>query len=109
MQYSFNNSRKIPKLAQFIPGIYNNFYYKILGYFWGVTETDRSQRILGLSQETYINKVVERFHLKDCSPSIAPIIKGDKFNMNQCPSSDLEKKGMKNIPYASIVWELNVC
>ena len=38
MQYSFNNSRKIPKLAQFIPGIYNNFYYKILGYFWGVTE-----------------------------------------------------------------------
>ena len=37
MQYSFNNSRKIPKLAQFIPGIYNNFYYKILGYFLGVT------------------------------------------------------------------------
>ena len=36
MQYSFNNSRKIPKLAQFIPGIYNNFYYKILRYFWGV-------------------------------------------------------------------------
>ena len=37
MQYSFNNSRKIPKLAQFIPEIYNNFYYKILRYFWGVT------------------------------------------------------------------------
>ena len=37
MQYSFNNSRKILKLTQFIPGIYNNFYYKILGYFWGVT------------------------------------------------------------------------
>ena len=38
MQYSYNNSRKIPKLAQFIPGIYNIFYYKIPGYFWGVTE-----------------------------------------------------------------------
>ena len=24
-------------MAKFIPGIYNNFYYKILGYFWGVT------------------------------------------------------------------------
>ena len=23
-------------MAKFIPGIYNNFYYKILGYFWGV-------------------------------------------------------------------------
>ena len=34
MQYSFNNSRKIPKLAQFIPRICNNFYYKIL--VWGV-------------------------------------------------------------------------
>ena len=39
MQYSFNNSRKIPKLTQFIPGIYNNFYYKIIGYFLGVTES----------------------------------------------------------------------
>ena len=24
-------------MAKFIPGIYNNFYYKILRYFWGVT------------------------------------------------------------------------
>ena len=24
-------------MAKFIPGIYNNFYYKILGYFWGIT------------------------------------------------------------------------
>ena len=24
-------------MAQFIPGINNNFYYNILGYFWGVT------------------------------------------------------------------------
>ena len=41
MQYSFNNSRKIPKLAQFILGIYNNFYYKILRYFWGITTGSR--------------------------------------------------------------------
>ena len=33
MQYSFNNSQKITKLTEFISGIYNNFYYKILGYF----------------------------------------------------------------------------
>ena len=37
IKISFKNSWKIPKLAQFIPEIYNNFYYKILGYFWGVT------------------------------------------------------------------------
>ena len=38
--------------------------------------------ILGLSQETYINKVLERFWMKDCSPSAAPIVKGDRFNLN---------------------------
>ena len=28
-------------MAQFIPKIYNNFYYKIIGYFWGVTSSGR--------------------------------------------------------------------
>ena len=67
---------------------------------------DRSQRILGLSQETYINKVLEGFHMKDCSPSIASIANGDRFSLNQCPSNDLERKEMKNIPYASTLGSL---
>ena len=58
-------------------------------------ERDKSQRILGLSQETYINKVFERFCMQDCLPSIAPIVKCDKFSLNQCPSNDLEKKEIK--------------
>ena len=41
--------------------------------------------------------------MKDCSPSVAPIVKGDKFNLNQCPKHDIEKVQMKNIPYASVV------
>ena len=69
-------------------------------------ERDRSQWILGLSQETYINKVLERFCMKDCSLGIAPIVKGDKFSLNQCPSNDSEKKDMKNIPYGSAVGSL---
>ncbi|RVX13369.1 Retrovirus-related Pol polyprotein from transposon TNT 1-94 [Vitis vinifera] len=67
---------------------------------------DRFQGILDLSQETYINKVLERFRMKDCSPSVSPIVKGDKFNLNQCPKNDLEREQMKNIPYASIVRSL---
>ena len=69
-------------------------------------ERDRSQWILGLSQETYINKMLERFCMKDCSLGIAPIVKGDKFSLNQCPSNDSEKKDMKNIPYGSAVGSL---
>jgi len=51
---------------------------------------DRPQGILGLSQETYINKILERFRMKDCSPSVAPIVKGD--NLNQCPKNDFERE-----------------
>ena len=39
--------------------------------------------------------------MKDCSPSIAPIVKGDRFNLDQFPKNDLEREQMKNIPYAS--------
>ena len=67
---------------------------------------DRFQGILGLSWETYINKALERFRMKDCSPSISPIVKGDRFNMNQCPKNDLEREQMKNVPYASAVESL---
>ena len=66
----------------------------------------RSCGILGLSQETYINKVLKRFWMKDCSPSIASIVKGDRFNLNQCPRNDFERKKMKNTPYALAVGSL---
>ena len=56
--------------------------------------------------KTYINKVLERFQMKDCSPSVAPIMKGDKLSLNQCSKNDLEKESMKNIPYASAVGSL---
>ncbi|KAF8395434.1 hypothetical protein HHK36_019380 [Tetracentron sinense] len=44
--------------------------------------------------------------MKDCSPSVAPIVKGDRFNLNQCPKNDFEREQMKNIPYASAVKSL---
>ena len=39
--------------------------------------SERSRGILGLSQETYINKVLERFNMKNCSLNVAPILKGE--------------------------------
>ena len=67
---------------------------------------ERSRDILGLSQETYINKVLERFNMKICSPNVAPILKGDRFKLNHCPKNDFEREHMKNIPYASVVGSL---
>lgn len=67
---------------------------------------DRTRGILGLSQETYINKVLKKFWMKDFAPNVAPIIKGDKFNLEQCPKNYLEREHMQNFPYASVVGSL---
>ena len=70
---------------------------------------ERFQGILGWSQETYINKFLWRFRMKDCSPSLAPIVKGDRFNLDQCPKNDFEREKKNNIPHASVVGKPYVC
>jgi len=44
--------------------------------------------------------------MKDCLLNVAPIVKGDRFNLNQCPKNDFEREQMKNISYASVVRSL---
>ena len=51
---------------------------------------ERPRGIFGLSQVTYINKVLEIFNMKICSLSVAPIVKGDRFDLKQCPKNDFE-------------------
>ncbi|RDX96303.1 hypothetical protein CR513_21054, partial [Mucuna pruriens] len=67
---------------------------------------DRSQSILRLSQENYISKVLKRFDMKDSKPGDAPIAKGNKFSLKQCPNNDIEGNEMQKIPYASAVGSL---
>jgi hypothetical protein len=67
---------------------------------------DRKQGLLGLSQKAYINKILERFRMENCSAGMVPIQKGDKFSEMQCPKNDLEHKVIESIPYASLVGSL---
>ena len=67
---------------------------------------DRSQGILRLSQESYIDKVLNKFDMKDSKPRDTSIAKGDKFSLKQCPSNDLERTKLQKIPYASVVGSL---
>lgn len=41
--------------------------------------------------------------MENCSGSVVPIQKGDKFSLKQCPMNELQRKQMENILYASIV------
>ena len=59
----------------------------------------RSQGIIRLSQEIYIDKVLYRFNMKDNKLGDTPIAKGDKFSFKQCPNNDLERIEMQKIPY----------
>ncbi|KAM1125891.1 hypothetical protein ACFX2B_040641 [Malus domestica] len=67
---------------------------------------DRSRGVLGLSQKAYIERVLERSGMEKCSSSVAPIQKGDKFSLMQCPQNELECAQMESIPYASVVGSL---
>ena len=102
-----NDKGLLHEVKQFLS---KNFDMKDMGeasYVIGIKiHRDRFQGILGLSQETYINKVLERFRMKDCSPSVSPIVKGDLFNLNQCSKNDLKNEQMKNILYVFAVGSL---
>ena len=67
---------------------------------------DRSRGIVGLSQKAYIERVLSRFSMQNCAPGDAPIAKGDKLCLLQCPRTNVEKKEMESIPYASAVGSL---
>ena len=91
----------------------NNFEMKDMGeaYFVIGIEIfrDRSQRLLDLSQKTYINKVLKRFRMDKCSTSPIPIQKGDKFSLMQCPKNDLRRQTDGEYTFCIYCWEFNVC
>ena len=41
---------------------------------------DRSKRLFGLSERTYITRILEKFGMSSCLSSEVPIIKGNKFS-----------------------------
>ena len=53
---------------------------------------DKSQGLLGLSQKSYINKVLKRFRMEKCSSSIVSIQKGNKFSLMRHTKNKLEHK-----------------
>jgi hypothetical protein len=53
---------------------------------------DRHTTLLGLSQKTYINKVLERFRMKNYLPCLIPIVKGNKLTKSLCPKNDIKQK-----------------
>ena len=67
---------------------------------------DRKKKELWLSQERYIEKVIERFNMSMAKPVVSPLAGHFKLSSKQFPTSENEKQKMKNVPYASAVGSL---
>ena len=85
----------------------SSFDMKDLGeasYVLGIEiHRDRSRGTLGLCQKAYFERVLKKINMHKCSPSPAPIVKGDKFGTFQCPRNQCETDQMKSVPYASAI------
>ncbi|KAL5821663.1 hypothetical protein ACOSQ3_023545 [Xanthoceras sorbifolium] len=67
---------------------------------------NRQNRRIWLSQERYVEKVLERFNMSKAKSVSSPLASHFKLNASQCPSSKEEKSEMSKVPYASAVGSL---
>ena len=67
---------------------------------------DIKSRLLFLSQENYIKKVLHRFNMHDAKSVSTPIAPHFKLSALQCPSSDKDIEYMSRVPYSSAVGSL---
>ena len=67
---------------------------------------DRKNRILTLTQSSYLQKVLDRFGMNDAKSVNTPLAHHFKLSLDQCPSSAEEEKYMEKVPYASAVGSL---
>jgi hypothetical protein len=85
----------------------NSFSMKDLGeaaYILGIRiYRDRSRRLIGLSQDTYIDKVLKRFSMEQSKKGFLPISHGIHLSKTQCPSMTDELDRMSKVPYASAI------
>ena len=97
----------IPSLQAVKIWLGENFSMKDLGeatYILGIRiYRDRSRRLIGLSQSTYIDKVLHRFGMQDAKRGFVPMSHGISISSDNSPKTLDEKDRMSKIPYASAI------
>ena len=97
----------IPTLQTVKIWLSNQFAMKDLGeatYILGIRiYRDRSRGLLGLSQSTYIDKVLKRFIMDLSKRGNSPMMHGKNLSKFMCPKTQEERDNMSQIPYASAI------
>ena len=98
------------KIASLKKALSKSFALKVLGAVKKILGMkivrDRSKRMLWMSQEDYLKKVLERFNMQNEKPVHVPLPGHLKLSKTQCPKKDQEKEKMSKVPYSSIVGSL---
>ncbi|CAH1438180.1 unnamed protein product [Lactuca virosa] len=75
-----------------------------LAYILGIRILrERSRRLIGLSQSTYLDKVMKRFSIQDSKKGDLPIQTNTKLSKTQSPSIEANIAEMSRVLYASVV------
>ncbi|GKA00550.1 retrotransposon protein, putative, ty1-copia subclass [Tanacetum coccineum] len=64
---------------------------------------DRSKRLIGLSQDTYLDKILKRFKMENSKKGNLPLHHGIKISSDLCPKTNDELDKMSRVPYASAI------
>src|SRR3954471_9119400 len=96
------------ELLESIKGYLNNsFSMKDLGeaaYILGIKiYRDRSRRLIGLSQSTYLDKVLKKFRMDESKKGFLPMLPGKTLTKTQSSAMAEEREMMNKIPDASAI------
>ncbi|KAJ9535627.1 hypothetical protein OSB04_un001233 [Centaurea solstitialis] len=64
---------------------------------------NRSKRLIGLSQSTYIDKILKKIRMDKSKKGFIPMQHGIVLSKTQCPVSSQDQDRMKSVPYASAI------
>ena len=64
---------------------------------------NRSRRLIGLSQSTYLDKILKKFKMDQSKKGFLPVLQGVRLSSAQCPTTAKDKEEMSVIPYASAI------
>src|SRR5512140_1053385 len=64
---------------------------------------DRSRRLIGLSQSTYLDKILKKFNMDQSKKGFLPMLQDMKLSSAQCPTTTEDIEEMSVIPYASAI------
>ena len=70
---------------------------------------DLENRMMSLSQSSYIDAMLTKFNFTDLKPFATPMDPSIRYSKDQCPQTLEEIVEMKKIPYREAVGSLNYC